>query len=175
MNTIEELENELEELKKEFYFFSKDGSSSGGSTPPIKPPTPSDDGWIVIYDMRSTDSAVNLGKTGGIHSYENYIEPIPDLFQYSKIRMTLYADSSTQAFEFDVRPEMDYNGLRMIQHNGIGSRIFTISTSLERQQGKGVLCIARFREIYFAANKYPALTNLTNSDDIARIEKIEVK
>ncbi len=88
MKTIEELENELEELKKEFYFFSKDGSSSGGSTPPIKPPTPSDDGWIVIYDMRSTDSAVNLGKTGGIHSYENYIEPIPDLFQYSKIIMT---------------------------------------------------------------------------------------
>lgn len=177
MRTNEELEAELEELKKEFYFSSKNGGT-GGNKPSdgSQGSSSSDDdaGWTVLYDMYSDDPTTNLNHPTGIHGNEGYIDGLPDLLQFKKIKMRFLTNNATQDYEFIIPENTTFNGMRILQHNGIGNIIITATTSFEVVDGKGVLFIGRVRQITFVANKYPTMTYV-DAQEYIRYEKIWAK
>jgi len=180
MRTNEELEAELEELKKEFYFFSKSGNSGGsqggkpgGSQGGGSSPSTDDGEWIVLYDMFSEDPELNRGKPTGIHGEDGYIDGFPNMLDFNKVRLTFTASAATNAYEFNIYHDRDFNGMRILQHNGIGSHIFATATSIDVYDGIGYLDFGTIREITLLNNKYPSLSYTKN--EFIRYEKVEVK
>lgn len=166
MKTNEELEIELEELKKQFHFFSKGGSPSKG-----QPSTSSgEEGWVVLYDMSSDDPAINLGKTKGIHGYDSYVNGMPDLCQFSKIRVTFFGYTAKQTYEFDIPDDTDYNAMRIIQTDG-QAMFLTADGSFDLIGGKGLYYFGTIKQYQFISNRYPAVTTL-NHEEYIRYEKI---
>ena len=188
MKSNEELEAELEELRKEFYFFSQNGlqNNSQGTSPSTGSQgsqggsnnsgtsSSDDEGWTVLYDRYSDDPAINLGKPKGILGNDGYIDGMPDLLQFSKIRMTFHVYNSLQEYEFILPKNTDFNGMRILQHNGYGNIIVLVTTSYEVYEGKGLLYFGRIDSISFYQNKYPILDRLDNKESV-RFEKITAK
>ncbi len=172
MKSNEELEAELEELRKEFYFFSQNGSHGGSNSGGTS--SNDDEGWTVLYDMHSDDSAINLGKPNGILGNDGYIDGMPDLLQFDKIKMTFWVYNALQEYEFILPKDRNFNGMRILQHNGIGNVIVAATTSLEVYKGKGLLYFGKVNIISFFDNKYPSLNSLNGLPDV-RYEKIIAK
>ncbi len=177
MKSVEELESELEELRKEFYFFSKgksQGGESSGTTTPTPSPQPSgDDGWTLIYDKDSDDPELNLGEKEGIYANYGTFSNLPDLNPYTKLRVVFLCSSSEEAYDFDIATKVP-NNLRMMKHNGYMTQIFGGDISVEYEGTKKVLWIGPITELYLRNNKYPSLTSL-NSQSTIRYIKFYVK
>ena len=91
MDKIENLELEVEELKKQMAYLIKT-SSEGGSDPD----NPGDSGgntgtstgdWVTIYDMSSADAAINIGYTSGIIASTGLLSDMADLNPYSYLKI----------------------------------------------------------------------------------------
>lgn len=178
MKTNEELEAELEELKKEFYFFSKsEGASSGGGSSSgggeSGGSTSGDGDWILVYDKKSDDPKLNLGKTQGIRGGTGYISELPDLLQYSRIKLRFYCYNSLQDYEFMLQENNDYNGLRIVQHSGSGALV-TANSFYEVVNGVGMLYIGNIRGISFPTGQIPGIVYLDDNGAV-HYDKIWLK
>lgn len=172
MKTNEELEEALEELKKEFYFFTKNGSSggnSGGNTGTSKPtPSPDDDGWTVLYDKDSEDPNVNLGQTTGIHSNLGLMNSFPDLANYSKIRFVFHVTNCLCNYDFNIT-KFGYNEFHYLVHNGVPNDFVTCNNYIQPDSdGKLVLGIGPIYRLYVyttGSTRNPARTHCINEAD----------
>lgn len=172
MKSNEELENDIEDLRKELYFLTKQssegetggGSSGGGSG------SSDDEGWQVLYDYQSEDPNINLGETTGLHSKYGIVTALPDLVNFNKLKFLFFTANSEQYYEFDISSKKQ-NGLRILVNNSSLNQIFGADmTILYDDDGKFVLDIGRINYIYFySSGKVPSIEDSTPSSCYRKI------
>lgn len=175
MKTNEELETEIEDLKKELYYISmqlsstdSSGSGSGSGTTTPSKPAADDDGWVLLYDKDSEDESINLGITDGIHGEYGELTDLPDLINYSKLKMIFFSTNSEQAFIFEIT-NREKNGHRLMHNSGSLNQIFSAEfTTYLNTDGKFVLYIGKIMQIYFysTSGKTPVISNAKTENAI---------
>ena len=160
MKSNEELENDIEDLRKELYFLTKQssegetgGDSSGGGSD-----STDDEGWQVLYDYQSEDPNINLGHTAGLSNRHGVVTELPDLVNFNKLKVLFFASNSENYYEFDISKKKT-NGLRILLNSSSLNQIFGADmTVLFDDNGKFVLDIGRINYIYFyTSGKVPSI------------------
>ena len=113
METLESLENQVDDLKKQLWDLAKnkipeleakiensagEGEIETPSETPENPETPStpitSSTWTTLYDMTSEDAGLNLGYTTGIMPNTGVL-PLPDLEQYNLLKIYWRTNNNT--------------------------------------------------------------------------------
>ncbi len=181
MDKIENLELEVEELKKQMTYLIKNSSESGSE--PENPGEGSGENtgsstgdWVTIYDMSSTDAAINGGFTSGIIANAGLITTLADLNPYSFIKVYYHTDNIelVQIFELTEVTIIIRTGYSLCCMNRDVTGLIGQSIILEADEnGAKRLRIGIGRFISFAGNRVSSslLTSGTYPDNfyIAKI------
>lgn len=169
MKSNEELENEIEDLRKELYFLAQQSSQGGtggetGGNQSGGGGSSDDEGWQLLYDYSSEDANLNLGETTGLHSQHGRVTQFPDLVNFNKLRFLFFTSNSEQYYEFDISSKQK-NGLRFMLNSASLNTIFGVEmTVLYDDDGKFILDIGKITQLYiFSSGNYPRLTTEANT------------
>ncbi len=169
MDKIENLELEVEELKKQMAYLIKN-SSEGGSDPD----NPGDSGgntgtstgdWVTIYDMLSADAAINIGYTSGIIASTGLLSDMADLNPYSYLKIYYHANKNyyVQIFELTEVTKTDRAGYCLNLINNEVTGIIAQGLFLELDDaGAKRLRVANGRYIQMVSSKVWTISSLSS-------------
>lgn len=166
MNKNETMEEKIENLEKQLWYL-KNSIGNDGNTGPN--PSGSDENWTVLYDK--DDENLNYGYTNGLLGNSGIINAFPDIVNYhNKIRLYFATATVTTIFDFDIS---DYGGKNHVMLVAImgGLALVSMTVIVNTVNNKRIFEVGMCRRIDFAANKYPAFTNLKTNKDY-HIKKI---
>lgn len=158
MDNYEYLFTELEEIKKQLSFLTKNQDS------PSSPSQPTGDDWITLYDGESDDPALNLGHPTIIHGSTGQIESFPDLATYTKLKVLFTSSGEVSTWEYDITSPKS-NTFKILTASRTISSIIGMSFVVQYIQpliftGKRIISFANCTKIDIFSTKLPVLTDL---------------
>lgn len=169
MADLENLEESIEDLKKQVFYLKKiveGGGSSGGGTS-------NSGGWKTIFDKESTDEKLNFGLTDGILGSTGIIPNFPDLENVNLLKFTVFIGGDRYHRIIDISRKWPCT-YRLFSVNTEITRIFNFTCVMQIIDNKKTLNFTYSTIIRFAYNKYPVFENFSYNKDF-HIEKIQAK
>lgn len=158
MANLDNLETEIEEIKKQLAFLSKNsGDSSQNSSD-----------WTVLFDYESEDENLNFGQTTGIHGAIGYIDNFPDLAPFKELKVVWQTNGAFDSWYFDIsNPAM--NTYHMIACSRDASQLYFGNLVIQYEQntaftGKRKISFADSYKITLSNKAYPVFTNISTND-----------
>lgn len=183
MKEKDNLEAEVEDLRKQLSYLTKMVESGGNSSNSNNNNSSSggtssgkhffNDGWDILYDKTSDDSSVNLGYSTGITGSTGEIANFPDLTGYNYLKV-YFSNSGTHSIHFfDITENYD-NNYRFITTNRVVTAIAGMTFTVATKPTKRIVEFGNCTHVEFFANKHSVLT--AGAGDITmHIYKIEGK
>jgi len=131
------------------------------------------DEWTTLYNCLSPDESLNFNKTSGLQANYGDLLELPDLSQFSRIRVLYEAYSTKTYAEFDISDHMQ-NFYHVFLPEVGGSNWCCQTLLLRVVNGKETLHIHTGLHTKLSYNNYPVFTALDNETRCS-IKKIEAK
>ena len=158
MANLDNIETEIEEIKKQLAFLSKNFSGNSQNS----------DNWTVLYDFESEDENLNLGQTTGIHGAIDTIANFPDLAPFTELKIVWQTNGNFDTWYFDIsNPAM--NTYHMISCSREASQLYFGNFVIQYEQntaftGKRKISFVDSYKITLSNKAYPIFTNISTND-----------
>lgn len=180
---LENLRIQVEDLEKQLSISSSntnsdsddntgnsDDTGESGSTG-----SSSDDEWVTVYDMNSTDETINLGLTSGICGSYGTVSGVPDLTEYNAMRIRFHADDTVNYYYFDISLKDVNFGMRMVVTNTTSTALVGASAHLVTNTDSIGFFVGNFTMTEFFSKKYCSITDLKSTPKYYYISKVDVR
>lgn len=163
---IDTLKTDVEELKKQIWNLTRkiipqleesianSGDNDNGGSGEENGGTSTND-WIEIYNMESEDPAVNLDQTSGLLGNSGRLETLPDLANYTQIRLGYMTSGTRHYFDFDITSKKD-NFFHLVNYNANITRIFHFQVFFGVRNEKAILEFQTLTTLILAKGAYPS-------------------
>ena len=173
MTTLENLETEIEELRKEISLVAKTAIPALKQEMQALIQSSSEKAWTTLYDCISSNETLNLNRPSGFLANHGDITELPDLSQFSRLRVLYEAYSTKTYVEFDISDHTQ-NFYHVFLPEVGGSNWYCQTLLLHNVNEKQTLYVHTGLHTKLYYNNYPTFTALDSNSNCA-IKKIEAK
>lgn len=161
MASYDILEAEIDEIKKQLSYLTKNGGNSGSSGNGGSSSQGED--WTLLYDKASEDPNLNLDRTSGIKGSSGIIETFPDLMPYTQLKVYFMVNDDFHIKDFDIS-SLDTNAYTIIGNSRTTTTLYGFTFVISIQNNKRVISFANCTQISFYTNKYTGISDMKNSN-----------
>lgn len=162
MASYDILEAEIDEIKKQLSYLTKNGggtgNTGGGSSP-------QDGDWTTLYDYSSVDPNINLNRSSGIKGSIGIISEFPDLMPYTQLKVYLMVEGDYHLKEFDIS-DLEPNAFTIMGNSRTSTTLYGFNFVITTQNNKRVISFGNCTQISFYSNKYTGISDMKSSNYI---------
>lgn len=165
MASIDILETEIEEIKKQLSYLIKTSNDNNNGDGEGSGETPSQtDDWTTLYDCTSEDANINLGYPNGIKGSTGTIATFPDLMPYKYLKIDFQASNDHENYEYDISDSSTSNSHQILFPSRQLTTFYLMNFIIAIRDGKRTIHFGSCKEIIFYTNKYTGVNDLKTSD-----------
>lgn len=175
MASLDFLEAEIDEIKKQLSYLTKtsnSSSSTGGETGGSQPVQ--NDDWVTLYDCSSEDANINLGYPNGIKGSTGIIANFPDLMQYKRLKIYFQSNLDCGIFYYDISELSTSNTYTIFFVSRQLSIFYCMYFLILIRDNKRVIHFGNCKEIVLSTSKHTTITDL-KTEETYYIKKIFAK